>query len=120
INDFMPFVPHNTIQEIVLRLIQIGKHIKSSIRDVHMCIQSLYPVNEKFDRGFLNGVNNNQIRTLNGSLKEQCKDNHFTFIDVYPHLLDKNRQLDQCLTLDGIHVNVSAYKTILGLLRPYF
>lgn len=120
INDFMPFVPHNTIEEIVLRLIQIGKHIASSLRDVNMCIQSLYPVNEEFDRGFLNGVNNDQICTLNDSLNKQCNDNHFTFIDVYPHLLDKDRQLDKYLTLDGIHVNVSAYKMILGLLCPHF
>ncbi|MFT8887834.1 MAG: GDSL-type esterase/lipase family protein [Ethanoligenens sp.] len=120
INDFMPFVPHHTTEEIVSRLMQIGKHMKTALPKVKICVQSLYPVNEQFDRGFLNVVNNEAIQTLNQLLQSQCTNSGYVFIDVYPHLLDQSGQLDAHLTLDGIHVNVSAYEVILDLLRPYF
>ncbi|ADU26354.1 GDSL-type esterase/lipase family protein [Ethanoligenens harbinense] len=120
VNDLMPFVPHNTKEEIVSRIVEIGKRTVAAMPGVRICVQSLYPVHEADGQGLLNAAGNAAIRAINRLLREQCIANGFTYIDVHSHLLDNAGQLDAHLTLDGLHVNRGAYEIILELLRPYF
>ena len=69
-------------------------------------IQSVLPINRT--KSGLN-VSDRAIVQLNSDLQELATEYSLTYIDLYSHLSDEQHQLNECYTLDGVHLNGQAY-----------
>lgn len=70
-----------------------------------LVIQSILPVNSE---RFKISCNNSQIRACNSRISEIAYEHGLRYIDLYS-LYDKEGQLPQSLTRDGLHLNAEAY-----------
>jgi len=69
-------------------------------------MQSVLPVNSQL---YGMPLDNAKVTELNAYLQELTKEFSFSYIDVFTHLSDSQGQLDVQYTLDGVHLNGSAY-----------
>ena len=49
-------------------------------------------------------------------IKKLCKENDFNYIDVFSHLIGADGQLSREYTVDGIHLQDSAYEIVAEIL----
>ena len=107
---------------------KILTQIKSYLPSAKVYILSFYPVNADVAGNTKNGVrlsilkrrNNPTINSANLRLKDLAKEFGYSFIDLYPLLLDAHGNLDKQYTTEGIHLEPTAYQLILKELVPYF
>ena len=71
-----------------------------------LVIQSILPVNTE---RFKISCDNRQIRACNSRISEIAHEHGLRYIDLYS-LYDKEGQLPQSLTKDGLHLNADAYQ----------
>jgi len=79
-------------------------------------IQSVLPVNSQ-----VYGVPlaSSKVLELNFDLQELAKEFSFPYIDLFTHLSDSQDQLDAQYTLDGVHLNGSAYSVWKNVIQKY-
>jgi len=77
-------------------------------------IQSILPVNNGL---FGNEVSNKKVQEFNEVLQRIAQENGIEYIDLHASFVDKNGQLDEEFTIDGIHLNGAGYKVWMDALR---
>jgi len=79
-------------------------------------IQSVLPINRA--KSGLN-LSDREIAQLNSCLQELATKYSLTYIDLYSHLSDEQHQLNECYTLDGVHLNGQAYSIWKQVIEKY-
>ena len=77
-------------------------------------IQSILPVNNGL---FGNEVSNKKVKQFNEVLQRIAQENGIEYIDIHSNFVDKDGQLDEEFTIDGIHLNGAGYKVWMDALR---
>lgn len=111
-NDFV--LLNKTAEQVAETIESIIKLIKSNHPDIHIIIQSIYPVNPLID-SFTVGKRSNRIIQETNALLKMIKD--ITFLDVYPLLSDASGHLKTEYSHDGLHVNMHGYKIITQAIK---
>ncbi|WP_255428494.1 GDSL-type esterase/lipase family protein [Sporosarcina psychrophila] len=88
------------------------KHITAIVKSFEgesskLIIQSILPVNNEL---FGNEVSNKKVKQFNEVLQRIAEENGIEYIDLHSSFVDKNGQLDEKFTIDGIHLNGEGYK----------
>jgi len=88
------------------------KHITAIVKSFEgenskLFIQSILPVNNEL---FGNEVSNEKVKKFNEVLQRIAEENGIEYIDLNSNFVDKNGQLDEKFTIDGIHLNGEGYK----------
>lgn len=88
------------------------KHITAIVKSFEgesskLIIQSILPVNNEL---FGNEVSNKKVKQFNEVLQRIAEENRIEYIDLHSSFVDKNGQLDEKFTIDGIHLNGEGYK----------
>jgi len=79
-------------------------------------IQSVLPVNSQVYGVPLASA---KVLELNSYLQELATEFSFPYIDLFTHLSDSQGQLDAQYTLDGVHLNGSAYSIWKNVIQKY-
>lgn len=124
INDLArPLTPKEPISAIVERISRIHQQIMQHTPECQFHFISVYPTNNsndpKVDKTMLEGRENHKVIELNHQLEDYATQHNSPFINIYPLLLDSQKQLDLRYTREGLHLNVTAYRKILTQLLPY-
>ena len=96
------------------------KNLLNSIRDsvpsAKIYVFTIIPQRD----GILGQSKRNEIiRERNLFISAFCKANHLPLIDTYKLFVDKQGNLDQGFSKDGVHINGKAYQVWAKLLKPY-
>lgn len=91
---------------ILVNYQQILATIQQQSPQTQVYVQSILPIN---DRLFENAPSNETIRNLNTQLQRLSENYSYSYIDLHFQLVDENQQLDERYTLDGLHLNGTAY-----------
>lgn len=88
------------------------KHITAIVKSFEgenskLFIQSILPVNNEL---FGNEVSNKKVIQFNEVLQRIAEETGIEYIDLHSSFVDKNGQLDEKFTIDGIHLNGEGYK----------
>lgn len=119
INDLKNFKePEHVIKNIEKITEKIGKKYPKC----KIYIQSIYPVGKKIEKNYdvpeIDTLKNNIIKT-NKEIKQLCKKNNYTYIDIYPLLKTDEDLLDSDYTKDGLHLTEEGYKKITSEIIKY-
>ena len=109
-------------QDISKNIESIIQKTQESLPDCNIYIQSVYPVNNIRKPTFYckTGKRTNQvIDELNLLLQDLCKQYNCVYIDVNPHLKDKNGNLKEEYSIDGLHLTKQGYEKVASLVMPY-
>lgn len=93
--------------------------IKDGSPDTQIYIQSLLPLNNDFAKYSRMKGKETLIEEINKGLKQICKEQGVTFIDLYPHFLQSKRKLRADWTGDGLHLNDAGYAKWVEVIRAY-
>lgn len=96
--------------------------IAAAFPETKVYISSLYPINRK--RSIVSKIicfraNNKRIMAVNQALATQCEERGYTYIDMYPRLLDEKGNMKRAYTLEGLHLTAEGYCIVADTLRPY-
>lgn len=113
VNDLKVRNPQETAETVQ----ELCQAIRTASPDTQIFLLSVYPINQSphFPQK-PSKRSNAAIAELNLLLAELAD---LTFINVYPHLLDKGGQLKAAYTTDGIHLTVAGYCAVSLCLQPY-
>lgn len=113
----------NAITDAYNNIVKIIEHLQRELPDTKINVVSLFPVNRKKSKTAtiftMQARNNIRISNLNNKLNNYCYTNNITFIDIYTHLLDENKNLRKDFTIEGLHLNFNGYKAVSQVLFPY-
>jgi lysophospholipase L1-like esterase len=88
----------------------IVEKITDNLPETKLFIQSVLPVNNpKVRKKLFASFDNTQVRKLNAKLQQLAKDFSLPYIDLAAIFADSQRELDEKLTTDGLHLNGEAY-----------
>ncbi|WP_239616551.1 GDSL-type esterase/lipase family protein [Cohnella mopanensis] len=107
----------NEPEEIVSRIEEIISSIQTTIPDIHIFVQSVYPVNNSEEANTLpvpmvGPRTNENIMNMNQSLRDSAQKLNFNYIDLYSKLLDEDGRLKVDFTFDGLHLNIKGYEIV--------
>lgn len=109
-------------EEIINNIANLVIQLKMLINNLNVVILSLIPCDEKrYGKDSMAGGfrENSRIMEINKALK--AFENYFknlTFVDVYSSVVDKNNNLVNAYTHDGLHLNVKGYEKMTALIKP--
>ena len=120
INDMNGGVPE---EEILNNIQKIVNGIKINRKYTKIYIESIYPINRNmFDDikyGFNKEVTNDKIKEINLKIKNICKENDITYIDVYSSLTDDDGNLKSAYSKEGLHLTDLGYFKVTKVLEKY-
>ena len=120
INDIINDIDKEDIL-LNIRTIITGIKVNRSYAKVYM--ESLYPVNEKkvkdSDNEKHRKLNNKQIKEYNEEIKKICEDNSIIYINVFDEMTDKDGNLKELYTNDGLHLTNLGYLKLTSILKEY-
>jgi len=92
--------------------------IQTTQPGIHLILVSLYPVNLSIDKlvnKFIVGPRNNEdIKAINQAI---ASIQGVKFVDVYPHLLNEEKELSMQFSKEGLHLSLAGYAIITPLIR---
>lgn len=114
----------NDLQVASLTKEQTFENIQTIVTTIHqnlpltkILLVSLYPVNEtgeKLVEKMIVGPRKNvDLQWINSHIK---RIEHVTYVDVYPHLLDEDGQLNMRFSKEGLHLSLGGYATVTPLI----
>jgi lysophospholipase L1-like esterase len=114
----------NDVQVASLTKEQTVDNIQTIISTIHQSLPltkivlvSLYPVNEtgeKLVEKLIVGPRKNEdIQWINSRIKSF---QHIIFVDVYPHLVDEEGQLNMRFSKEGLHLSLGGYAAVTPLI----
>jgi len=112
----------DTNEVIAENIGEIIRQIREKVPQTKIYLQSLYPVNrngKNSNRMDIYKLNNKRIIAVNKLLESFCKSENIIYIDMFSQLTDKNGQLYEEFTIEGLHLNAAGYRFIAEILRPY-
>lgn len=80
-------------------------------------IQSLLPLNEAHNEAFMKGKNA-RFAEFNALLRAMAERRGLTFIDIWS-AMQRNGELPEEYTFDGIHLKAAGYAVWIEKIRPY-
>lgn len=103
--------------KIVENIDAIIKGIKDKRPYAEIYIESIYPINDsdddKIDYELIKKLYNNKIVKINNGIKDVCKKNKVTYLDVFSALYDKNdKTLKLDYTTDGFNLSEQGYRVV--------
>jgi lysophospholipase L1-like esterase len=102
----------------IINIQKIVTMIQSTQPGIHLILVSLYPVNLSIDKlvnKFIVGPRNNEdIKSINQAI---AKIQGVKFVDVYPYLLNEDKELNMQYSKEGLHLSLAGYATITPLIR---
>lgn len=108
---------------IVNNIKKIIKNIRNNRKNAEIYVESIYPINNNVAEksGMLNNkdVNNKRVKELNRKIKNLCLELDIEYINVFNELIDKNGNLKESYTKDGVHLNDLGYHKVTEELRKY-
>jgi lysophospholipase L1-like esterase len=120
-ND-LPKHKKDKVIHVVTNIKRIIQKIEQETPETKLYVESILPVNRTkylYSRYVLKNRDNEDIEKVNDELKKNCHEKGITYIDLYPRLLDENKELKEEYTLEGLHISFKGYQEITGILKPY-
>ncbi len=106
INDIARNIPDVVIVSNYKKIIQ---QIMLGSPKTTIIVQSILPTNNSFTE-FKNHQNKDHfIQIVNAAMMNYCRQNKFSFVNLYPEFLDSNGRLSTEFTNDGLHLNGFGY-----------
>ncbi len=102
---------------IVSNIEKILKMAREDTPNIKLYYETIYPIDPNTNAGITR--KNVDIRDINQTMKEYCKKNNITYLDVYSILADDNGNLRKEYSKDGLHLNEEGYKAITKYLKKY-
>ncbi len=91
--------------------------VKNACPDVNFILEAVYPINRPMR--FKNEKRSNEkINEMNVKLKKLCEKHNCVWLDFTNALKDKNGELKQEFTFDGLHINAQAYEIVAKNIIP--
>jgi len=115
INDLSRNTPDEVIME---NIFTIASKIRGRSRKTKIFVQSILPTNDTFknlEKKFLG--KGEHIVAINEQLRKYAAKMHYTFVDLYSHVVDGEGRLDARYTTDGLHLNAAGYKVWVEWLK---
>ena len=86
-----------------------------------MYVMSVIPQNKDLEKssGLDVTKNNKTIQKLNLDIKKMCEEFGYTFVDIYPELIDEDGYLRKDCSDDGLHLNAGGFEIWANTLKPY-
>lgn len=106
-------------KETAKNIIRIIKNIKKNRPKAEIYYQSIYPVNRTIQNHWAEERYNDEIKEVNSIVKDYCKKNNITYIDMYEVLADENGNLKEKYTKDGLHLSTAGYVQVTFKLMSY-
>lgn len=104
-----------TTNNIIKMVDEINKHRKYA----EIYVQSIYPISKEVGNEAGHRTNE-EIKTINQSLKEYCETKEkCNYINMYDILIDSNDNLKAEYTKDGLHITKEGYEVITKELERY-
>ena len=105
---------------------KIVEGIQKIIDEIHrnrpitkIYVESIYPVNNDFDKKNVKNKDNSRIVDINKKIKTKVKDiDYVEYINVYDKLIDEDK-LNKEYTEDGLHLNDKGYEIVTDVLKKY-
>lgn len=111
INDLL--FPRADLEELKRRYGLLLNKLKKNCPETQIYVQTLLPLAGQF------AGHNKEVLQLNRDIRKLTKGHRFQLIDLHPHFLGENGQLQAEDTIDGVHLSESAYERWANLLKPY-
>lgn len=113
-NDINKKIP---VPYIVDNYKKIISEVKLRSPRTRLYVQSVFPINNQLiGRQYYIGTNE-QIVELNKALQAMAAEMEVRYVDIYPDLLDAQRQLDARYTYDGLHLSGLGYQAWVRSLK---
>ena len=113
-NDPSRGVPFSVTIENMEKII---KMTKDACPDINFIIEAVYPINEKM-RDRFEKRNNKNINEMNNEFIRLCEKYNCIWLDFTDEFKDKNGNLKQEYTYDGLHINAQAYEIVAKNVIP--
>ena len=114
------FARGKSMDEIVKNVEKIVERVKRESPATNLYVQSVFPVNPKFNK--FSGHMNRQkkIPALNAKIKAVAARHGVTYIDVYKSLVTPSTDvMNPEYTNDGLHLLGKGYLKWMEVLKPY-
>jgi lysophospholipase L1-like esterase len=102
----------------IVNIQKIVNAIQTTQPEIRLILVSLYPVNLSIDKlvnKFIVGPRHNEdIKSINQAI---AKIQGVKFVDVYPHLLNEDKELNMQYSKEGLHLSLAGYAIITPLIR---
>lgn len=113
-------VSHNlTADQISAKLIALVEKIKEQSPNTRIYVESLLPINNNFNRYKLLAGKEQVIKDINKTLALRMPEMGVEYIDVTDLFTDKNGNLREDFTNDGLHLLGPAYIVWRDYLQPF-
>ena len=110
-------------KEILDNIQKVINGIKINRKYANIYIESIYPINRdmfnKVKFPFNGDITNDKIKEINIKIKDICKENDVTYINVYDSLLDDGGNLKEVYTKEGLHLTDLGYFKVTKVLEDY-
>lgn len=109
-----------SVDEVAKNVEKIVERVKRESPATKLYVQSVFPVNPKFNK-FLGHMNRQKdIAALNAKIKAVAARHGVTYIDVYKSLVTPSTDvMDPEYTNDGLHLLGKGYQKWVDVLKPY-
>ncbi len=106
-------------QKVADNIEKIVELIKENRPTTKIYLQSIYPINRNMENHGAQERYNDEIQEVNSRLKDYCKKNDVTYIDMYDVLKDDDGNFKEEYTKDGLHPSTLGYIAITKKLMEY-
>lgn len=118
------FFVNKSVEDVVNDIKEITTNIHKELPNTEILIQSIYPINDEEKLKQMNSISDdvslkNMIIDANDLIKEYCKENNYTYIDMYKELSNDDCEFNREYTDDGLHPNENGYKKMTEVLKKY-
>lgn len=109
-----------SVDEVAKNVAKIVERVKRESPATKLYVQSVFPVNPKFNK-FLGHMNRQKdIAVLNAKIKAIAARHGVTYIDVYKSLVTPSTDvMNPEYTNDGLHLLGKGYQKWVDVLKPY-
>jgi lysophospholipase L1-like esterase len=111
-------------KEIIISFKELLSLLKQNSLNTY--VLGILPINRKMCDDILSpkknvvlNFDNEEIQVLNGEIEQLCREYGLTFVDCHSNLLDKNGELRDEFTYDGVHLTFKGYLEISKTLESF-
>lgn len=106
-------------QVVIDNIKKIVKEIKKNRPNTKIYVESIFPVNRELKYHAAEERYNGEILKINKGIKDYCKENNITYINMYDELIDSKGNLKKEYTVDGLHLSKTGYIKYTSKLLQY-
>ncbi len=115
-NDLARNITADSVQK---NIFWIADYLNQETPSTKVYVQSIFPVNNGFEKFAGHTGNDTVIRLVNSTLEKQALKHHYTFIDLHSTLADNDGKLNKDFTNDGLHLTGNGYILWKHIVYPY-